>query len=222
MSLKPDDFRKACDDYRDRWELTDSILYEVCQRHPGHGSLDVINAKVLLIGRGYMTGIERAIRSQDTQGSSLEQLASFLQENAKCVDHLISRLVALTNDISQHNQVAIISEHARFVQLLQKLTRDRLSTRSFVSKYLHFHCPQVPIFDNIAASWMPTLVSKKLALPAPDGLTDADEVYLDYVLRFWALLAEARRFEPEATVKHVDNYVLWYAPSPHAASKHAE
>jgi len=41
------------------WGLSNQILYDMCNRHPGHRDQSEILAKVLLIGRVYAAAIER-------------------------------------------------------------------------------------------------------------------------------------------------------------------
>jgi hypothetical protein len=46
----------------------------------------------------------------------------------------------------------IISIHVGLLATVQSALRKGQTPRSFVSKYLHFHNPVVPIFDSVAAS----------------------------------------------------------------------
>src|SRR6185295_16599237 len=41
------------------WDVGNSILYKLCRQYPAHDSIDVIIAKVWLIGRSYAAAIER-------------------------------------------------------------------------------------------------------------------------------------------------------------------
>jgi hypothetical protein len=74
-------FRSAVDAHAQDWGVTDGVLYELCRDHPGHDALSAVNAKSLLIGRGFATGIERHIKSSGSQGSSIGQLAEHLQRS---------------------------------------------------------------------------------------------------------------------------------------------
>jgi hypothetical protein len=44
------------------WDLGNDILYEMCEKYPGHDEDNEIIAKIWLIGRSYAAAIERRKR----------------------------------------------------------------------------------------------------------------------------------------------------------------
>src|SRR5229473_8199896 len=88
-------FNSAFDAHAQDWGVTDNALYELCRQHPRHDALSAVNAKALLIGRGFATGIERHIKSSGAQGSSIGRLADHLHKNSSDVDAIIGRLSGL-------------------------------------------------------------------------------------------------------------------------------
>lgn len=72
------------------------------------------------------------------------------------------------------------------------LDKGREVDAMFASKYMHFHCPAVPVFDSYAFSPLRSLLRwqtdfELFALPA-----EADETYAWYAMRFWRLYRQAR------------------------------
>ena len=88
MTLSPDHYCRAVADYARTWQATDSTLYDLCRRHPGHKDAGGVNAKLWIIGRTYATGIERKIPANGKQGGSMSQLAAHLHEQSRQLDDL--------------------------------------------------------------------------------------------------------------------------------------
>jgi hypothetical protein len=150
MVLDVNDFRACIEAHRDGWDVVDQILYALCGEYPDHDRLPGVNAKVLLIGRGFATGVERHIYSEGTQGSSIATLVNHLYLNRREVDGIITCLREVREPLDPKKLRAIVSEHGKFCQLISKIARKENSLASFASKYLHFHCPVVPIYDSWA------------------------------------------------------------------------
>src|ERR1700691_4603258 len=51
------------------WDFSNRVLYDLCEKHADHERIDVILAKVMLIGRAYAATIERRPKSK-TGGAS--------------------------------------------------------------------------------------------------------------------------------------------------------
>jgi hypothetical protein len=106
--------------------------------------------------------------------------------------------------------------HGKFLTILRNLTRGRNAVRSFASKYLHFHCPSVPIFDNIATSviqqkgWYPLTDSRIMKFEKP---INADDIYYGFCLRFFAMYKDMIESGLSVDVRRLDYYLLWnYKP----------
>ncbi len=201
-------FREACADYEKMWQVTDETLYALCRRHPGHADRGSINAKLWIIGRTYATGIERKISSDGSQGSSLTRLADLLENKHAAVDAIIGTLNSVREPLDTAQLRTILCAHGALLKLVRPLLRNRQSPRSFVSKYLHFHCPAVPIFDSIAMRKLTKLspwrqLTNKLTIPS-----EADPEYGWYVSRFWQLYSDLRSAGANVTVKTLDHFIL--------------
>ena len=57
LNLDVNQFRSAVACHAQDWAVTDRALYELCRQQPGHAALSAVNAKALLIGRGFATGL---------------------------------------------------------------------------------------------------------------------------------------------------------------------
>ena len=83
---------------------------------------------------------------------------------------------------------------------------------SFAAKYLHFHRPAVPIYDEYARITLTRLVhwdAKSLPFPQPEK-TDYD--YWDFCVCFWKLYQACWNRGVPASVKALDQF-LWAVPT---------
>ncbi|RJP65796.1 MAG: hypothetical protein C4532_17200 [Candidatus Abyssobacteria bacterium SURF_17] len=203
-------YDKACREYMERFELADRMLRGICKQHPGHSRYDEIYAKVFIIGRSYATQIERQIPASGQQGEAILKLADHYYRNRDALEEIFDTLAEISEPLNEDKLERIVREHARLIELTRRLTRSGNSTRSFVSKYMHFHCPAVPIFDGWADECLRYLYSlREIARPfeLPSG---ADEPYYQFAVRFWNLYVDARKNRDNVTVKLCDNFLLWW------------
>jgi len=150
MKFSVRDYKKACRDYRLNWKARDDALRGLCRKFPDHQRRDGVNAKLWIISRSYATGIERRIKSAGTQGSSMETLADHFWRRRTSVDNIIKSLRGVREPLTPSKLEQIANAHGKLLRVVRKvLRRKRQSPRSFVSKYLHFHNPAVPIFDSV-------------------------------------------------------------------------
>jgi phage-related protein len=193
---------------RHGWALFDDVLYDMCKAHPRHSKADVVNAKVGIIARAYATGIERKIPSDGTQGSSLANLTSFVAKHGREVDVALAPLRRFAEPLSAKSLKIIVEQHGRLVNMLRPLLRDQQSSRSFWSKYMHFHCPVVPVYDSYVARAIPSHIrwSSDLEVFTPDP--PFDDAYCWYAMRFFRLYGLVKEVRPEFSVKDIDYYLL--------------
>lgn len=148
MRISPDDYQKMYRASKDWGRVLDQTFYALCKRHPSHRNIGEINAKLCLIGRGFATGMERQVRSTKKQGGSLDRMASHLLKHGTRIDRSINMLRQLHEPLNVNKLQVILAEHGKFCRLISPITYNRRSLASFASKYLHFHAPIVPIYDN--------------------------------------------------------------------------
>ncbi len=210
MSFSHIKYKRACKDYVANWEAIELALYNLCKRHPDHQSQGSINAKLWIIGRTYATGIERKISSQGSQGSSMTQLGEHFWRNRHQIDKVLGDLDLrkVNEPLTPRKLTRILDAHGRMAGIVQGVLREGQTPRSFVSKYLHFHNPAVPIFDSVAVA----ALRKEYRRARPDGSFEipatADPQYADFLIRFWRLYQDACASGEKVTVKLLDNYLL--------------
>lgn len=215
MIIDVDEYKSSVASY-DKWTgQLDEVLYDLCRKSPGHADHSGVAAKCWMIGRTYATGIERKISSRGSQGSSMEQLVDLLVKHGNEVDDLIAPLRSLKGPLTPEALEMILSAHGRFLRVLEGVVRKNQTPRSFASKYFHFHCPLVPIYDSVVARVIPGLVrwnSSLVVFLQPD---DADDEYAWFCYRFWKLYSEARaKFRSGVTVKLLDYHLLCLGGAP--------
>jgi hypothetical protein len=210
MSLDIDDMRACIEAHRQAWGAVDEVLYGLCREYPFHHLLRGINAKVILIGRSFATGVERHISSDGTQGSSIGKLAEHLHAAHTEVDETIERLATLREPLNPEKLQVIVGEHGRFCRLISKIAREENALASFASKYLHFHCPVVPIYDSWVCkqAWR---MRQKAGLRVFDAPAEAHDGYYWYTLCFWQLYSQVRGAIPDVNVRLAEAYLLWLA-----------
>jgi hypothetical protein len=201
----------AVRDYAADWELQDQILYRICEEHPKHEMRKEVCAKVSIIGRTYATGIERTIHSEGTQAYSLDTLITTMHSSSMAIDGVVDRLRNLRGELTLQTLPVVVGEHQALLSVLKGglLGKLRGTPRSFVSKYLHFHVPVVPLYDSYADSNLSVLMRRCQIDPVElaDRL-DGDEYYADYCHRFYSVHQHVRRERPNITVKQLDYFLL--------------
>ena len=209
MKDRISDFGKIKKERFGDWEVLDQALYRLCKDYPDHQSRNAINAKLWIIGRTYATGVERMISNEDgSQGGSMECLAEMFYRRNKRIDAIITRLSKHAEPLEPSKLKPILIAHRDLLAIVSEVTRPGKSARSFVSKYLHFHAPIMPIYDSVVVREIPQLVSAKKDLATLELPLKVDEKYYWYVLRFWNLYQQVKAHFPDATVKEVDRFLL--------------
>ena len=197
---------RAIENYRATWQPVDSELYDLCRRRPSQRAFADVYAKVAIIGRIYAAGISRTVR---VGGDPEAAVARGLMQQAALIDEMLYALADSQLDEASAGQ--IIELHARVARGLLPYTGG-IWQQSFVSKYLHFHCDLVPVYDSRAeaaigrfVNW-PTVYGVRESIGRPaDWLTS----YYNFATAF-VVLHERAAFTTaiKPTVKELD-YLLW-------------
>lgn len=212
MGLAVKQHEDACRAYEANYAALNRVLYDLCRRYPDHARRDAINAKLWVIGRTYATGIERHIQTKGSQGSSLMQLAEHLWRHRRNVDACLNRLREVREPLAPAKLPIILAAHGRLLEILKPRMHRGMLPRSFVSKYLHFHCPAVPIYDGITAAVLRRLYPWRRGFVICDVPMHADQRYARFVLRFWRCYEELRHKQQRVSVKLIDEALLAVSP----------
>lgn len=192
------------------WGLVDEVLYSLCREYPGHDDLRAVTAKLALVGRVYAAGLERLITPPPGQ-QAIVIIAGHVLRNGGEVDSILRALDPAGEPLDRVSMASIVEQHGRLTQLLQKAATDGKAPRSFASKYLHFHRPVVPIYDEYARQKINRLVrweSSYEPFPLPPH---GDLDYWRYSVRFFRIYNACRQAGIDATVKELDAF-LWAVP----------
>ena len=175
------------------WDLANSVLYKLCEEHPEHNKPEKILAKTWLIGRSYAVALERRkikdkLNNDDFyskevvpnfQNSELDKKLRTLKEK-----HKLLTVEALMDSLEIHKYLTALT--CKFTEI---------EKRSFSSKYLHFHFPDLFfIYDSRAVAALGIFV-KKIPKETSQFLTladskNVDKTYAEFACKCFYLLQE--------------------------------
>jgi hypothetical protein len=205
MKADSNGYKEAASDYASRWALQDEVLYDLCRRFPGHSKRAAVNAKVCLIGRTYQTGLERKVASAGGQGSALDTITAHIHKHHQKLDAILDTVRHLEEPLTEAKLSPIVVAHGRFDAVVAEARINGASARSFVAKYMHFHAPIVPIYDDFAAKGARKRIRWRRDLEVIPCSAQTDEQYWRFVLRFWRLYSTLRG---QPTVRHLDRFLV--------------
>ena len=209
MILSAEDYNRSAASYEQWSRKLDDVLYDLCQKDPHHADHAAVAAKCWIIGRTYATGIERQIVSGGRQGDSMSRLVDWLVVHGDTADELVDRLLPMREPLTSEKLANIIDIHGRFVRLLAGVVRSDETPRAFASKYLHFHCPLVPVYDSVVVGVIPKFTRWSESLMVFPKPPNADDYYAWFCYRFWSLYEQARMtIGDHVPVKVLDYYLL--------------
>jgi hypothetical protein len=192
---------EAKTDYEARWKLVDDELYELCGRRR-HDDFDDVFPKVAIVGRVYAAGVSRAWRGE---GDPETETAQALRNQAGLIQQGLQRLEG--HPFDRQTAGEIVKLHADVTRAISN--RSVQSLTSFVSKYLHFHSPIVPIFDNRAQGAIGNFVHRQRVREALTALPEGVWAYRSFVSAFVVLHERAHTETTlEPSVKELD-HLLW-------------
>jgi hypothetical protein len=209
MAAEPDlttRLSQAIRSYEARWKPVDTELYDLCRRRASHADSADVYAKVAIIGRVYEAGVARAWRAEGDPETEVTQVLTKLAD-------LIEKALARLKDQSFDRQTAnkIVELHGHLARAISHRS-GKVFLTSFVSKYLHFHCPIVPIFDSNAQTAIGQFVDGELVSPIREAMAELPEwarAYRNFVAAFVVLYERAYAEIPlKPTVKQLD-HLLW-------------
>jgi hypothetical protein len=140
------------------WGFGNTILYRMCKEEPCHRDLDVVSAKLWLIGRSYAASPERGsgVAPEGETPAFFDWLAERM--NWPALDRTLDKL-SEDNPFGPDTLCLILDLHRCFHERLRSAIKLRLNglearrQTSFCSKYLHFHKPDhFPLFDSYVSA----------------------------------------------------------------------
>jgi hypothetical protein len=197
---------RAIESYEASWKPVDSELYDLCGRRSSQNDFADVYTKVAMIGRVYAAGVARSWRGD---GDPETEVTRVLMEQADLIQVGLGRLQECQFDRQAAD--AIVELHGHIARAISHRSGGVFLT-SFVSKYLHFHCPIVPIYDSNAQDAIGELVDWKLVDPIRAAMAKLPEwarAYRNFVAAFVVLHGRANaETSLKPTVKELD-HLLW-------------
>lgn len=189
------------------WDLGNNVLYELCKSHPYHEDEATIIAKIWLIGRSYAASIER---HKNKKNASDDFYESVVAPKIKCskIDEIISEFSCEEIDIDNMISTAVYA-HKKVMDIFHQISKQ--NHRSLVSKYLHFHCPNVFfIYDSRAQVAITKLTPDcRSSEIVKISLSNVDEDYYKFYLRVnWLRQNINEKFSKNLTPRQIDNILL--------------
>lgn len=194
------------------WDFGNNLLYMLCALHPSHTENSVIMAKTNIIGRVYAVQLERKSRNAESSEKFYEKIVTDVFKNPS-IDIGIKKLVEM--NCSLHDNESII-ELLKIHKILQNIIEDSsigLKRRSFCSKYLHFHLPNLFfIYDSRAVEAINELKMKTYEVHDDIRRLDKTTVDKEYASFFCKCLILKKILEEKSgrivTPRTIDNILL--------------
>jgi hypothetical protein len=194
------------------YDLLNEQLYILCKKHFNHNSPDKILAKTLLIGRTYSAALDRGKdKNKTTEEKNKSKNVDFYKEvvvpifNNTKIDTMLDKIKCSKKSNLTH---LILETHKHLMDKLSKINSE--DKRSFCSKYLHFHLPDLFfIYDVRAKSAINNLVKKR---EIKDQITmEANHDYEYEVFYRKAVYLQKKindQYEIDVTPRELDNILL--------------
>jgi hypothetical protein len=190
------------------WDFGNAILYKLCKDNFNHDTDDHILTKVLFIGRIYAAAVERRTnKSNDINDNFYTNtvVRTFRESN---LDDKLSKLkIAKTENIE--NIKPVLQTHYFLTNMLKKITD--LDKRSFSSKYLHFHLPDLfYIYDFRAVTALRQFTSQvPKDLKYIIELDNVDNEYAKFYCKCFDLRRQIKtQFNIDLTHRQLDNLLI--------------
>lgn len=190
------------------WGHGNNILYNLCKNNYEHKKDDVIITKVLFIGRIYAAALERNSVNKNIDNTTFyfNTIPSTFGKSE--LDDRLSNLKAI-GELTKDNIPSVLETHKYLMDTIKPITD--LNSRSFCSKYLHFHLPNLFfIYDSIALRNMGTYISR---IPNAQYKiirdNEFDNEYAKFFCKCFVLRNEIKtQYEIELTTRQLDNLLL--------------
>lgn len=192
-----------------QWDTGNEVLYSLCSNHFTHSRDNEIVAKIWLIGRAYAAAIER----RKTKGEEIND--DFYIKTAAPKfrhSHLDKYLFELRQykELSENCIMHVLETHKYLVDLIFEFTH--LNKRSFCSKYLHFHLPELFfIYDSRVVNAIKYLKEYKTkTILTRSEISTFDTEYANFVINSYSIKKGIEdEFGITISNRHFDNILIY-------------
>lgn len=195
-----------------KWDFGNGILYDMCRNYNLHEEVDKVIAKIWLIGRSYAAAIERMKGRKENK----ENIDDFYIKKVapRIIDSdLDSKLADLNQDkdIAENNIMKILELHKYLCVELEEITHQ--TNRSFSSKYLHFHKPELfYIYDSGVSKVLrefPKNQNEVLKFKTIIESNKIDTQYAKFFIKCFCLTSEIKKeLDKKISPRQLDNLLI--------------
>ncbi len=200
IKLNLDDFNSS---KKKEWGLGNTVLYNLCKKHPFHIKDEEIRAKIWLIGRSYAASIERRKIKKKINDDFYDYVTDkFIEFNiAKNFDEKLKKLK--NKEFNENSLKEILIIHKELMDFFKNITG--LEKRSLASKYLHFHIPIFPIYDSRAKNSIRKIVKGKVE----ESKLIGDKEYSKFCYKILFLYDYVRdKTDKNPTLREIDTFLV--------------
>ena len=203
--------RDTLNDKKRIWDLSNEVLYNMCKEHPYHKNPQEIIMKTLIIGRVYSVQLERRKNKGKLIGDKFYEdrvIPTFKNSG------LDERLLNLrSKDLSQEVFHEIFEVHNFLMKRLQLITK--MDKRSFCSKYLHFHFPDLFFLYDSRLRQSVSILKGKIEKEQKEKFlvktSKYDKEYVEFFLKCYNLKTELQTFlhlHRNLTIREFDTIMI--------------
>lgn len=162
---------------KSEYDLGNDALYEFCKKNFKHDTPNKILAKTIIIGRTYAVSLDRGKNKTKTGRERKPDINDDFYKKKIVPIFQDSNIDSELNEIKKAKKSSDIERKALELHclLMKRLNPiNGQNKRSFCSKYLHFHLPNIFfLYDSRANYALNGLITKKLVSPVKDETVDA-------------------------------------------------
>jgi hypothetical protein len=192
------------------WDFGNEVLYNLCKENFFHVETDKIIAKVWLIGRSYSAAIERRKNKVAINDNFYEDTVAPAFSNSKIDSYL--KTLKNQEKLTIENLPMVLETHNYLTQLTASITE--LEKRSFCSKYLHFHLPNLFfIYDSRVVDSLRSFSSRIPKIMEPIMKNEKiDKEYAKFVCKCFELRNKINEYyNIQLTMREFDNILIDHA-----------
>jgi hypothetical protein len=189
------------------WDFGNGVLYNLCSENFYHCDTDKILSKVWLIGRAYSAAIERRRNKESINDNFyIDKVAPTFKDSK--IDNYLSELKQY-NKLIIDNLPLVLKAHNYLTQLTASITD--LEKRSFSSKYLHFHLPNLFfIYDSRVVGSLRQFIDR--VPKSMDFLLASDSIdkeYANFVCKCFVIRNNIMdTYKIDLTLRQFDNILI--------------
>ena len=192
------------------WDFGNQVLYNLCKENFFHVETDKIIAKVWLIGRSYSAAIERRKNKVAINDNFYEDTVAPAFSNSLIDSYL--KTLKNQEKLTIENLPMVLETHNYLTQLTASITE--LEKRSFCSKYLHFHLPNLFfIYDSRVVDSLRSFSSRIPKIMKPIMKNEKiDNEYAKFVCKCFELRNKLNEYyNIQLTMREFDNILIDHA-----------